>query len=60
LREGLALAFDAEYFGPVNLPVQNSEELSEKEENAFEADVATATSLIKKGDNRIKYISIQN
>jgi hypothetical protein len=26
LREGLALEFDAEYFGPVDLPVQDSEE----------------------------------
>ena len=26
LREGLALAFDAEYFCPVDLPVQNNEE----------------------------------
>jgi hypothetical protein len=31
----MALAFDAEYFGPVDLPVQDSEELSKKEENAF-------------------------
>jgi hypothetical protein len=42
------LAFDAEYFGPVNLPVQDSQELSKKEENAFKAEVATAKSLIKR------------
>jgi hypothetical protein len=30
MREGLALAFDAEYFGPVDLPVQDSDELSKK------------------------------
>jgi hypothetical protein len=35
--------------------VQDSEELSKKEENAFKAEVATAKSLIKKGYNRIKY-----
>jgi hypothetical protein len=29
LHEGMALAFDAEYFGPVDLPV------SKKEEKAF-------------------------
>ena len=49
LREGLALAFDAEYFGPVDLPVQDSEELSKKEENAFKADVAAAKIPDKKG-----------
>jgi hypothetical protein len=54
LREGLALAFDAEYFGPVDLPVQDSEELSKTEENTFKAEVATAKSLIEKGYNRIK------
>jgi hypothetical protein len=44
------LAFDAEYFGPVDLPVQNSEELSKKEENAFKANFTcyTVKSLIKK------------
>jgi hypothetical protein len=39
LREGKALAFDAEYFGPVDLPVQDREELSKKEESAFKAEV---------------------
>ena len=35
LREDLTFAFDCKYFGPVDLPVQDSEELSKKEENAF-------------------------
>jgi hypothetical protein len=45
------LAFDAEYFGPVDLPVQDSEELSKKEENAFKAELNCYTvikSLIKR------------
>jgi hypothetical protein len=46
LREDLALAFDCKYFGPVDLPVQDSEELSKKKENAFKAEVATAKSPI--------------
>jgi hypothetical protein len=46
LREDLALAFDCKYFGLVDLPVQDSEELSKKEENAFKAEVATAKSPI--------------
>jgi hypothetical protein len=48
LRECLALAFDAEYSGPVDQLVQDSNELSKKEENVFKAKVATAKSLIKK------------
>jgi hypothetical protein len=46
----MALAFDAEYFGTVDLPVQDSEELSKKDENAFEAELNcyTVKSLIKR------------
>ena len=42
LRENMALAFDAECFGPVDLPEKDSEELSKKEENALKAEFATA------------------
>ena len=48
--EGLALAFDAEYFFPVDLPVQNNEKLSKREENPFKAELScyTVKSLIKR------------
>ena len=50
LREGLALAFDAEYFCPADLPVQNNEELSKREENAFKAELSCYTvKSLKKG-----------
>ena len=43
LCEGMALAFDAEYFGPVDLPEQDSEELSKTEENAFSGALMTGS-----------------
>jgi hypothetical protein len=48
LREGMVLAFDAEYFCPVDLPVQNNEE--KREENVFKAELScyTVKSLIKR------------
>ena len=49
LRDGLALAFDVEYFGPVDLSVQDSEKLAKKGENAFKAEVAAAKIPDKKG-----------
>ena len=51
LREKMAMAFDGKCFGPVDLPEQDSEELSQMEENALKAEVATPKSLIKKGYN---------
>ena len=54
LRECMALAFDAEYFGPVDIPESSDEVLTKEEEKAFQAEVSLAKSLIKKGYNRIK------
>lgn len=56
LREYMALAFDTECFGPVELPVQeeSDSELTKEEEKAFQAEVTQAKSLIRKGYNRIK------
>ncbi len=54
LRERMALAFDAEYFGPVDIPESSDEVLTKEEEKAFQAEVSLAKSLIKKEYNRIK------
>ena len=57
LHERMAMEFDIENFGPVDLPQedgQNVDELSKEEKKAFQVEVAVAKSLIKKGYNRIK------
>ena len=56
LRECMALAFDTECFGPIDIPVQEESDsvLSKEEEKIFQAQVALAKSQIKKGYNRIK------
>ena len=54
IHERIALAFDAEYFGPVDIPESSDEVLTKEEEKAFQAEVSLAKSLIKKGYNRIK------
>ncbi len=50
----MALAFDVEYFGPVDSPESSDEMLTKEEEKAFQAEVSLAKSLIKIGYNRIK------
>jgi hypothetical protein len=50
----MALAFDAEYFGPVDSPESSDEVLTKEEEKAFQAEVSLAKSLIKIGYNRMK------
>ena len=54
LRERMALAFEEEYFGPVDLPEQDHNTMTKEQEKAFQSEVALAKSLIKKGYNRIK------
>ena len=56
LRECMALAFDTEYVGPIDLPIQeeSDSQLSKEEKKAFQTEVALAKSLIKKGYNRVK------
>ncbi len=54
IHERMALAFDAEYFGPVDIPELSDEVLTKEEKKAFQAEVSLAKSLIKKVYNRIK------
>ena len=56
LRECMALAFDTEYFGPIDLPIQDESDSqrSKEEKQAFQTEVALAKSLIKQGYNRVK------
>ena len=59
LRESMALAFEEECFGPVDMAVQEgrpkgTDELK-GEEKAFQAEVTLAKSPMKRGYNRIKF-----
>ena len=47
LRECMALAFDTECFGPIDLPIQeeSDSQLSKEEKKAFQTEVALAKSL---------------
>ena len=39
LRERMAFAFDAEYFGPVDLPERDNDTMTKDEEKAFQSEV---------------------
>ena len=54
LRERMALAFDEECFGPVDLPEPDCDTMTIEQEKKFQTEVGLAKSLIKKGYNRIK------
>ena len=56
LRKRMATSFDDKDFGPKDLPVAdpNAEQQMAEEKKSFQAEVAVAKDLIKKGYNRVK------